>query len=92
MKEIIDKEDFIIEGNCGLATLLGTMVYCACTSYAYTGKLVGVSNRFIEIENPSIVFLTGAWGNKDWKDVQRLPAKKIVIFKAQIESLFTVSR
>ena len=82
----------IVESDGGPVTLLGKEVYVACTSYAYSGTLTGVNDKFVELENPSIVYETGPWTDKKWKDAQKLPTKKCVIFQAQIENMFAVER
>ena len=82
----------VCEGEGGPVTLLGKEVYVCCSSYAYTGTLTGVNDKFIEVSEPSIVYETGPWSGKTWKDAQKLPTRSVVIFQAQIESLFEVSR
>jgi hypothetical protein len=58
-----------------------------CWNYIYTGKLVGVNDVHVELENPSIVYVTGAWDADQWKDAQRLPGNCFVM-KASVESYF----
>lgn len=82
----------IVESEGGPMTLLGREVYVACTSYAYFGKLTGVNDKFIELSEPHIVYETGPWNGNSWKDSQRLPTSKCVIFQAQIENMFAVER
>ena len=69
----------------GLVTLLGANVTLFCINYIYTGKLSGVNEEFVKLENPSIVYETGAFDTKDWKDAQKLP-HEIYIMKSAIES------
>ena len=57
----------------GFEALLGEIVTCFCAVYIYTGKLVGVNATCIKLENPSIVYETGAFTDKRWKDAQALP-------------------
>lgn len=82
----------IVDSDGGPVTLLGKEVYVACTSYAYSGKLVGVNDKFIELEEPYLVYDTGNWNNKKWQDAQRLPTSKCCLFMAQIENIFAVER
>jgi len=79
MKKLID-----VEG--GMLTLLNEKVSILCCRYIYTGKLVGVNDTCIELEDPSIVYETGSWSNKEWLDVQTLPTKSLFIATASIES------
>lgn len=59
--------------NEGLISLLDKQVTFFCAVYIYTGKLVGVNNTCVKLENPKIVYETGAFNTKDWKDAQSLP-------------------
>jgi len=56
-----------------------------CAVYIYTGKLVGVSDSFLKLEDASIVYETGAFDTKEWKDAQKLP-NDLYIQTAMIES------
>ena len=73
------------EENEGLVALLGKTVTCFCAVYIYTGKLVGVNKTCIKLENPSIVYETGSFDTKNWKDAQKLP-NEMYIQTAMIES------
>ena len=67
MKKIIeDKDD-------GLLSLLGENVTFLCMNYFYTGKLVGVNETCVKLEDPKIIYETGEWSTKNWKDAQSLP-------------------
>ena len=57
----------------GLESLLGATVTFFCAVYIYTGKLVGVNDTCVKLENPKIVYETGAFDSKTWKDAQGLP-------------------
>lgn len=61
-----------VEGE-GFTALLGKQVTCFCAVYIYTGKLVGVNDSFIKLEAPKIVYETGPFNEKNWKDAQALP-------------------
>lgn len=67
------QETIVEEENEGLLALLGQQVTLFCAVYIYTGKLVGVNKTCIKLENPKIVYETGAFNTKDWKDAQALP-------------------
>ena len=68
MKKIVEQ----VEGE-GLEGLLGEEVTLLCLSYFYTGKLVGVNDTCVLLENPAIIYETGPWTDKSWKDTQNLP-------------------
>jgi hypothetical protein len=57
----------------GLEGLLGQTVTFFCAVYIYTGELVGVNSTCIKLKNPKIVYETGAFTDKSWKDAQALP-------------------
>lgn len=57
----------------GFMALIGQVITCFCMNYIYTGKLEGVNGTCILLTNPSIVYETGAFTTKEWKDVQKLP-------------------
>jgi hypothetical protein len=59
--------------NEGLLALIGQRVTLFCAVYIYTGKLVGVNESCVKLEDASIVYETGAFTTKDWKDAQKLP-------------------
>lgn len=57
----------------GLESLLGKNVTFFCAVYIYTGELVGVNTTCVKLKNPKIVYETGAFNDKAWKDAQALP-------------------
>ena len=67
LKEVVE-----VNGE-GLESLLGETVTFFCAVYIYTGKLIGVNSTCIKLENPKIVYETGAFNTKEWKDAQALP-------------------
>lgn len=69
----------------GFLALLGKQVTCFCAVYIYTGKLIGVNKTCIKLETPAIVYETGDFNTKSWKDVQALP-NEIYLQTAMIES------
>ena len=70
----------------GLEGLIGEVVTIFCTNYIYTGKLVGVNTDCVKLENPKIVYETGEFTSKDWKDAQSLPNKFFYVARQAIES------
>ena len=73
-----------VEGK-GFIGLLNETITLFCANYIYTGKLVGVNDEFVKLENPFIVYETGAFTEKKWKDAQALP-NEIYVMKSAIES------
>ena len=72
-KVVVQEATITEEENEGLIALLGQTVTFFCAVYIYTGKLVGVNKTCIKLENPHIVYETGSFSNKEWKDAQKLP-------------------
>ena len=68
MKKIIQEVE--VEG---LDKLLGERVTLFCANYIYTGVLKGVNNTCVLLEDAGIVYETGAFSDKSWKDLQKLP-------------------
>ena len=70
----------------GLIKLIGERVTFFCLNYIYVGDLIGVNDTCVLIENPKIVYETGAFDEKKYKDAQSLCVKEWYIQTATIES------
>jgi hypothetical protein len=57
----------------GLVSLLNETITVFCMNYIYTGKLEGVNETCIKLVDASIVYETGAFTDKAFKDAQKLP-------------------
>lgn len=90
--KVVENVTEVVEESGGPLVLLGKTVYVSCTSYAFTGKLTGVNDKFIEVDDPEIVYETGAWSAKTFKGTEKLPTPRICIFLTQVESMFEVVR
>jgi hypothetical protein len=80
MKKLIEVD------NEGIDVLLGERVTLLCMNYFYTGILSGVNEKFVQLTDPKIVYETGEWSSKDWKDAQALPCKVLYVHLAAVES------
>jgi len=69
----------------GLEKLLGERVTLFCLNYIYTGKLAGVNATCVLLTEPAIVYETGPYTDKGWKDAQPLP-NDLYVMTACIES------
>lgn len=67
MKKIVE-----IEGA-GLESLLGENVTIFCVNYIYAGKLSGVNDTCIELEDAKIVYETGPLKEPGFANAQSLP-------------------
>jgi hypothetical protein len=81
MKKIVEE----VEGE-GLVKLLGQRVTLMCLNYFYTGLLRGVNETDVLLEDPAIVYETGDFTAREWKDAQNLPAKTWYVRISSIES------
>mgnify|MGYP001576486710 FL=1 len=73
----------------GLERLLGERVTCFCVNYIYTGKLVGVNDATLLLNEASIVYETGAFTEKAWKDAQPLPHPVYLLLR-NVESVMVL--
>jgi hypothetical protein len=85
MKTLAPTVSVIEVENEGFNSLLGETITLFCAVYIYTGKLVGVNKDYVKLENPKIVYETGAFDTKTWKDAQALP-NEIYVMTAMVES------
>ena len=69
----------------GLEKLLGERVTLFCANYIYTGVLSGVNEDCVLLMEAAIVYETGPFNDKKWKDAQSLPSEWYVQINA-IES------
>lgn len=83
MKKLVTVEE--VEGE-GLVALMGSNVLLFGLNYIYAGKLIGVNDSFVQLEDAKIVYETGAFNTKDYKDAQALPGKFWYVQTASIES------
>jgi hypothetical protein len=70
----------------GLEALVGQKVLLLCANYFYAGKLAQVGESSVELEDPVIVYETGAWDAKTWATAESLPAKRWNVCLSAIES------
>ena len=70
----------------GFEALLGKTVIIFCASYIYHGKLVGVNTTCVKLENPSIIYSTGSFDDKEYSDKQSLGVKEHYIQLLAVES------
>jgi len=80
MKKLVEE----VSGE-GLDKLLGERVTLFCCRYIYTGRLVGVNDTCVLLEDAGIVYETGEFSSPEWKDKQNLP-KDWYVQTASIES------
>jgi hypothetical protein len=72
----------------GHVALLGKTVVVMTNVYFYTGTLEGVNDRNLKLGNPSIIYETGEWTSKKFKDVQKLPTDAIYLEYSNMLGVF----
>ena len=72
MKKLVQVQEVYGEG---LVKLLGERVTLFCANYIYTGTLSGVNDTSVLLTDAAIVYETGAFSEKNWKDAQKLPTE-----------------
>jgi len=70
----------------GLEALLGETITLFCMNYIYTGKLIGVNDTHVELDNAKIVYETGDLKEAEWRDAQSLPVLPWHVQVSAIES------
>ena len=70
MKKIVEVTE--VSGE-GLEKLMGQRVALFCAVYIYTGKLAGVNDTCVLLEDAGVVYETGPFHEASWKDCQKLP-------------------
>ena len=83
MKLLVETKEVAEEG---FAALLGQNIEVFCGIYIYAGKLVGINGTCIKIANPHLVYETGAFLDKKYKDAQNMGREFHYIQVAGIES------
>lgn len=72
--------------NEGMMKLLGKRVTFFCLNYIYVGELIGVNETCVLLKDPAIVYETGSFTGKAYKDEQSLGVSEFYIQKNCVES------
>jgi hypothetical protein len=86
MKKLVSVTD--VEGE-GMLALLGQRITLFCANYIYTGELEGVKATCVKLKDAAIVYETGDFNEKGWKDAQKLP-NAVYVQLAAIESFMVL--
>ena len=81
MKRIIEETE-----NQGLESLLGERVQVMSAGYFYEGKLTGVNDQCIELNDAHIIYETGSFMDSEYKDRQKLHTEVWFVSIGLIES------
>ncbi len=83
MKVLVETKEVTEEG---FLSLLGKNVEIFCGIYIYAGKLVGVNSTCVKLANPHIVYETGKFTDKTYKDAQHMGREYHYVATGFIES------
>lgn len=83
MKVLVETKEVQEEG---FLSLLGKNVEIFCGVYIYAGKLVGVNNTCVKLANPHLVYETGGFLDKKYKDAQPMGREFHYVATTLIES------
>ena len=72
--------------NEGFEKLMGETVTLFCMNYFYNGKLVGVNDTQVLLQDPKIVYETGEWSKETWQDVQVMGIDELYVRISAVES------
>lgn len=68
-----------------IESYLGKRVTIFAMVYIYTGDLIAIDKVWAKLENAAIVYETGPFTEKEWKDAQKLP-KPVLVRLSSVES------
>ncbi len=80
MKRIVEASELT-----GFEAMLGESIIILSGVYHYSGIVAGVNEDHLELSDPKLVYETGVWSDKNWKDAQPLPSPWRVMLQS-IES------
>ena len=69
----------------GFESLAGQRITVFAAPLIWTGRLAGMNDGCILLEEPAIVYLTGPFDDPNWEDAQPLPSH-MYIQKAAIQA------
>lgn len=83
MKKLVN----VVETNeTAFESLLGEQVTIFSLNYIYHGELIGVNDLNVLLKNPKIVYETGNFTDKGFKDAQSLECEEFFIQIGTVES------
>ncbi len=73
IEKVTEMSSEIVEGDGGLALLMGKRVNFHCINYNYQGLLTGINSSEVELTDCKVVFETGDYNAKEVKLAEKLP-------------------
>lgn len=81
MKKLVVEDD-----TEGLMALLGEPIMILCMGYFYWGRLTGVNDTCVKLEDPRIVFDAGDWTKNGYDAFEKMSTDCWYVCHTQIES------
>jgi hypothetical protein len=72
--------------------LVGKNVTLFCGNYFYTGKLTEVTEKFVTLAQPKIVYETGCFSSEKWEDAQAVCTEELHVMIDSIESFVVLNK
>ena len=89
IKDVVVKTQEVVEDpDEGFMALIGQQVILFGVNYHYGGKLIGVNSTCVLLEDAGIIYETGDFSAKTWKDFQKIgnPGNRMYVQRCAIES------
>lgn len=90
MKRLAPAAEVIEVPNDGAVSLLGQYIEVRCGNYHYAGKLTGVNDKCIELEEAHTIFNSGPYSTEKYEDAQKHVESNVLIYFGFIESLMPI--
>ena len=81
MKKLVIEDE-----NEGLVSLLGNRVLIMSAGYFYEGKLVGVNDTCVKLDDAHVVYETGKFTDSNYADIQKMHTNSWYVSTGLIES------
>jgi hypothetical protein len=85
-KEIVMKKLVEVDGDSGFEAAIGEKIHVWCMRYNYAGKLAGVSEDTLFLDDAKLVFLTGKLDDDTWEDAETPLNSSLQVMKQSVES------
>lgn len=85
MKKIVTVTE--VDGE-GLESFLGKRVFIVCMSYFYAGKLIGINDTCVLLEDAKFILESGSFEKSGYDMAEKIPGGKCYVMKDQIECFF----
>ena len=92
MKRLVKPVEVIEVENEGAISLLGQYVEIRCGNYHYAGKLVGVNDLCVELDEAHTIFNSGAYTPEKYDNVQPHVESLLLVYFNFIESMMPIPK